>query len=268
MGFLMNKETLIEKAADLLWTAQQTNTPCNPIIQLFNGELSIDDAYNIQMRNINRMVAQGHRIIGKKIGLTSPVVQKQLGVDQPDFGHLFSDMVYAEGEGIPLTRLIQPKVEAEIALVLKKDLPHKDTTLIELMNAVDYVLPALEIVDSRVKNWQIKIQDTVADNASSALLCIGQQPVRLQDCDLIKAQMSMTRDGEVVSSGQGSACLGNPLVATLWLARTMAKMGSPLQAGEIILTGALGAMAPITQPCVVQADISGVGSIKAEFVAV
>lgn len=262
----MSNQSLLQQAADQLWYAAQEKQPCSPIRELFSDAINLKDAYAIQNINLMRALAKGQRIVGKKIGLTSVAVQKQLGVDQPDFGNIFADMVKVEGEQIHLSSLLQPKVEAEIALVLKKDLLYTNNTLIDILDAVDYALPAIEIVDSRVKDWNIRIQDTIADNASSALVAVGQRPVKLKDLDMIKAEMQMYQGDQRVSQGQGSACLGNPLIATIWLANTMAQMGSPMRAGELILTGALGPMVAVNQPGNYQAHIGGLGSIAIEFV--
>ncbi|MDO4249028.1 MAG: 2-keto-4-pentenoate hydratase [Neisseria sp.] len=259
-------QQMIQQAADALWQAQRSQTACPPVREWFSDGLDVDTAYQIQQINIERAVREeGRRVVGKKIGLTSVAVQKQLGVDQPDFGSIFADMVVAEGESVHLSGLIQPKVEAEVALVLKHDLLLPQHTLTELIHAVDYALPAIEIVDSRVQGWNIRIGDTVADNASSALVAIGQQPVLLKDLALTKIGMAMYQSGDLVSSGNGAACLGNPLVAALWLANTMAARGMPLKAGNLILTGALGPMVPVTQPSAFKAEIQDLGEINLVF---
>lgn len=262
---LASQSEKIIKAADLLWEAQHSVTACEPIRGLFD-EISIDDAYSIQKINVVRALQQGKRVVGKKIGLTSAAVQKQLGVDQPDFGNIFADTVKIEGDEIDLNQLIQPKVEAEIALVLKKDLSYQDNTIIDLIAAVDYVLPAIEIVDSRISNWDITIHDTIADNASSALVVLGQQPVSLKQLSLTNLGMEVYSKGERVSTGNSAACLGNPLLAALWLANTMAKMQTPLRAGDLILTGALGPMVPVMDEAVFQARIEELGSVSISFV--
>lgn len=263
----MSRAHFITQAADNLWQAKQNHTVCEPI-RLLAGEagFSLEEAYQIQQINTLRECATGRRIVGHKIGLTSKVVQTQLGVDQPDFGCLFDDMVYADGEDIALASILQPRVEAEIALVLKKDLSHERHTVIDVLNAIDYVLPAIEIVGSRVRDWDIRLVDTVADNASCGALVIGSRPVKVDALDFRQCGMVLTHAGEVVSNGTGALCLGNPLVAAVWLANTMVKMGTPLQAGELVLTGALGAMVGVSQAGVYQAQIQGLGSVSAAFV--
>lgn len=258
----------IQQAAEQLWNAQENVAACSPVRELFGEQLDVDTAYQIQQINLERAIKeQGRRIVGKKIGLTSLAVQKQLGVDQPDYGSIFADMVVAEGEKISLKKLLKPKVEAEVALVLAKDLPHGNHTITELIDATAYALPAIEIVDSRVQDWNIRIGDTIADNASSALVALGQQPVKLENLALTKIGMAMYQNGDLVSSGNGAACLGNPLVAALWLANTMAKAGTPLKAGDLILTGALGPMVSVTAPSAFNAQIQDLGEVNVVFEA-
>ena len=192
-------------------------------------------------------------------------MQQQLGVDQPDYGMLFADMMMMDGEEVPLSRLMQPKCEAEIALVLGDDLRLSQITMPELISAIDYALPAIEIVGSRIANWDIKITDTIADNASSGLFVLGNEPRYLQDIDMRLCGMVMERRGDQISLGAGVACLGHPLNAALWLARTMAANGSPLKAGNILMTGALGPMATVAAGDVIEVRISGLGSVRTAF---
>ena len=237
-------------------------------VEPFHNELPPGDvqaAYDIQEINTRLWLGQGRRLAGRKIGLTSVAVQRQLGVGEPDYGMLFADMLLCDGDEVPAGSLLQPKVEAEVALVLNRDLPDPSTTIVELMAAVEYVLPAIEVVDSRVKDWKITIQDTVADNASSALVFLGMTPVRLETVDLRLAGMLMERRGEEVSSGVGWACLGHPLRAALWLVRRMAEVGRPLAAGDLIMSGALGPMVSCHPGDIFEARIAGLGSVRAVF---
>ena len=254
----------LQHVADLLDQAARSGMPTEPVRMLLpEGDLGA--AYAVQKINTERALKQGRRLSGRKIGLTSVAVQKQLGVDQPDFGMLFADMACGDGEEIPWSRLLQPKCEAEVALVLARDLSDEQLTITDLMNATAYALPAIEIVGSRIAKWDIRITDTIADNASSGLYVLGNQPVRLADVDLRLAGMVMERNGEPLSFGVGAACLGHPFNAALWLARTMVRVGMPLKAGDVVLSGALGPMVAVNPGDVFEARISGLGSVRAVF---
>jgi 2-keto-4-pentenoate hydratase len=254
----------IQKAADALYTAHADKKPCDPIRDLLEDG-DVDAAYAVQETNTKRWLDEGRKLVGRKIGLTSVAVQNQLGVNQPDYGMLFADMALAEGEEMPLGALLQPKAEAEVAFVIGRDLTDEDLTLSDLITAVEYVLPSIEIVDSRVADWNIRILDTVADNASSGLYVLGAQPVKLDGLDLRTCGMVMTLKGEPVSTGAGAACLGHPLNAALWLAKTMARVGRPLTAGDQIMSGALGPMVPASPGDVLEARIEGLGAVRAAF---
>ncbi|OGA52628.1 MAG: 2-keto-4-pentenoate hydratase [Betaproteobacteria bacterium RIFCSPLOWO2_12_FULL_63_13] len=254
----------IRQLAERLRKAEETGIAIEPLRdQLPAGDLAA--AYAVQKVNTQYWLRKGRRLIGRKIGLTSKSVQKQLGVDQPDYGMLYADMVMCDGEEVALSRVMQPKVEAEVALVLDRDLKKKDISISELISAVAYAVPAIEIVGSRIANWNIKIQDTIADNASSGLFVLGNEPKRLEGLDLRLAGMVMERRGDQVSLGAGVACLGNPLNAALWLARTMVQVGAPLKAGDVIMSGALGPMATVAAGDVIEVRISGLGSVRTEF---
>ncbi|MFF8670308.1 2-keto-4-pentenoate hydratase [Streptomyces sp. NPDC015242] len=254
------------KAADALRAAERTGEPCPPVRSLL-PEGDVDAAYGVQRINVERGLATGRRIAGRKIGLTSPAVQTQLGVGQPDFGTLFADMAVPDGGTVAAGRLIRPKVEAEVALVLGADLPHRDCTVADVIRATDFALAALEIVDSRIADWDITIVDTVADNASSGLYVLGGTPVPLSDLDLRAVRMTMTRDGsaEPVSEGTGADCLGGPLNAAVWLASTLAAADDPLRAGDVVLTGALGPMTVASPGDRFEARISQLGRISVRF---
>ncbi len=255
---------LLDEAAKRLEEAFATRTPCEPIRDLI-GETDIAAAYAVQNRQTDHRVAAGARIVGRKTGLTNPAVQAQLGVDQPDFGVLFDDMDLTGAAQVPSDRLLQPKAEAEVAFVLKDDLLEGDLDVEQCRAAVDYAMAAIEIVDSRVADWQIRITDTVADNASSGLYVLGDKKVSLADFDPVAVEMSMSMDGEVVSQGNGAMCLGDPLIALSWLARIAREYGQPLTAGQVVLSGALGPMVPAPPGCTVEASISDLGTVTARF---
>lgn len=256
---------VIREAADRLWKAATSGEPCAPVRDLIAVD-DIEGAYAVAQRNVARIVEErGWRPNGQKIGLTSPAVQQQLGVDRPDFGTLFAELAHTSGEVVPVADLLQPKVEAEVALVLRHDLDLKVHTIADVIGAVDYVLPALEVVDSRVADWKITFVDTVADNASSGLYVLGSSPAALGSFDPIECGMVMERHGEPVSTGAGRACLGSPVSAMAWLARTMASVGRPLSAGDTVLSGALGPVVAVQPGDVFEARISGLGSVSASF---
>lgn len=237
---------------------------CAPVRDLI-GETDQDLAYQVQMLGIQRRVDAGSRVIGRKIGLTSPAVQTQLGVDTPDYGVLLDDMIFADREPIALSRFLQPRAEAEIAFVLGRDLDNPTTHIADVIRATEFVLPSIEIVDSRIAGWDIRVTDTIADNASSGAFVLGTTPRRLEGLDLSAVGMSLEFGGEPCSTGIGAACLGSPVIAVAWLARAVARQGQPLRAGEIVLSGALGPMVAAT-PGVFRARIDELGEVCADFV--
>lgn len=251
----------IEQAAEALWQSRETQTPIARISATYGIE-GIENAYAVAAVNTRRRVVQGDRIVGKKVGLTSQSVQQQLGVDQPDFGILFGSMEYLDGEDVPMSRLIQPKAEAEIAFVVGRDLRSEKPSWSEFLSVLAYALPALEIVDSAIANWQLTLVDTVADNASCGLYVLGNQPQTIVQVSLADIGMQLTLNGQRVSVGTGAACLGHPLRAAYWMACMMASRGEGLMAGEVILSGALGPMVSIQQGDVLRAQIGGMGSVS------
>ena len=251
-------------AADRLWRAQQSGRPCAPVRDLL-GETDPDAAYAVQSLNLARHVEAGREVVGRKIGLTSAAVQSQFGVFSPDYGVLLDDMVFADREPIDLSRFLQPRVEAEVAFVLGDDLDSTHTTVADVIRATDFVLPALEVVDSRITGWNIKITDTIADNASSGAVVLGTTPRSLDGLDLTELGMSLEHAGAVVSSGSGAACLGSPVVAVAWLAREVARHDRFLRAGEVVLSGALGPMVAVPGPGSYGARLEGLGQVRAVF---
>jgi len=258
------RDDAIKAAARRIRNAAKNMRACRPVRDaLPKGDL--DAAYAVQKTNTELWVQGGRRISGRKIGLTAKAVQSQLGVDQPDYGILYADMEVVDGEEIDSARILQPRAEAEVALVLDQDLMDDQLTLVDLMDSVGYALPAIEVVGSRIAKWNITIVDTIADNASSGLYVLGTRPVGLHELDLRMCGMVMERRGDQVSIGAGVACLGNPLIAALWLARKMVAVDMPLLAGDVILTGALGPMVAVAPGDVMEARISGLGSVRAVF---
>ena len=256
-------QTAIDAATDRLADATRTNIACAPIADLL-GPDDIKSAYQVQARLTEQRLATGSRIIGRKIGLTSPAVQQQIGVDRPDFGVLFDDMRYEDGVEIPIGRLLQPKAEAEIAFLLARDIKHA-TTPTAIRDAVALAFPALEIVDSRIADWRIGITDTVADNASSGVFVIGATGIPLSAFEPINVTMTMRRSNQVVSQGTGRDCLGDPLNALAWLAATAIDIGTPLRAGDLVLSGALGPMVTVAPGDVFEAVIEPLGTVTARF---
>jgi 2-keto-4-pentenoate hydratase len=258
--------TAVESAAARLHEAAAARSPCTPVRELLGAD-NVADAYAVQEINTRRALAGGRRLVGRKIGLTAKSVQRQLGVGEPDYGMLFADMAVAENAEVPEGALIQPRVEAEIAVCLGRDLDAEHLTMADVVGAVEYAVAAIEIVDSRVAGWDIKIADTIADNASSGLFVLGTVPRKLDAFDARLCGMVLERHGEGISFGAGAACLGHPLNATLWLAQVMARSGRPLLAGDIVLSGALGPMVPARPGDVFEARINGLGSVRAAFAA-
>jgi 2-keto-4-pentenoate hydratase len=255
----------IDAAAARLVEAACARTPCAPVRELLSdGDL--DDGYAVQQAVAALTYTPGRRRVGRKIGLTSGAVQRQMGVDRPDFGVLHSDMALGDDEPVPGSRLLQPRVEAEVAFVLGRDLPERPVGLVDVLRATEFVVAAIEIVDSRIRGWDITIVDTVADNASSGMFVLSGAPRSLSTIpDLREASMRLTCDGVEVAAGVGSACLGHPANAVVWLANEVLDRGDPLQAGEVILSGSLGPLVPAEPGRRYEAVIEGLGSVRANF---
>ncbi|MCW5631459.1 MAG: fumarylacetoacetate hydrolase family protein [Rhodoferax sp.] len=255
----------IEQAAQALAKARNDRRPIAPV-SVSHGIAGLDAAYAVAELNTRARLESGRRIVGLKVGLTSRAVQQQLGVDQPDFGVLFDDMEFLNGQDVPTARLLQPKVEAEIAFVVGRDVTGSAPSYSEFLACLRYALPAIEIVDSAIADWKISLVDTVADNASSGLYVLGDQPVPLGAISLGAIGMHMDKNGQTVSTGSGAACLGHPLRAAFWLARTMAARGQGLRQGQVILSGALGPMIPVVAGDLVQASVGDLGSVSCRFI--
>ncbi|MFT4008837.1 MAG: fumarylacetoacetate hydrolase family protein [Nocardioidaceae bacterium] len=262
-----DKSAAIAEAVARIAEATETRVPCAPVRDLI-GTDDLDAAYAVQQGLVRRRLDVGATVVGRKIGATSQAVQDQLGVDQPDFGYLLADMDVSPddvaGDPISMERLLQPRVEAEVAFVLGADLDG-DLTDETVRAAVAYALPSIEIVDSRIAGWDITFADTVADNASSGLYVVGTDRRTLDDFEPVGVTMSLSINGEIRSTGNGAACLGDPLNALLWLAKQAKTFGDPLRAGQVILSGALGPFVPFESGDRVVAEIETLGSISICF---
>jgi 2-oxopent-4-enoate/cis-2-oxohex-4-enoate hydratase len=254
----------IEQYGEELYQAFITRRAIAPLLSR-EPEISIEDAYRIQERFVARRLAAGETLIGKKIGATSKPVQDFLGVYQPDFGMLTSAMLFAEGDTIALSQMIQPMAEAELAFVLKHDLKGPGITAMDVIRATDYVLPCFEIVDSRIENWQIKIQDTVADNASCGVFVLGKTKGDPRKLDITLAGMVLEKNGELFSTGVGAAVQGSPANAVAWLANTLGELGIPFKAGEVILSGSQSALVPVVDGDELVCTVGGLGSCRVKF---
>ena len=258
-----SKETIEQLAAEL-FEAGRTKRPIPPLTKAY-PELTADDAYAIQLVNTNRLLSQGEIISGKKIGLTSPGMQQLLGVNEPDYGHLFAFMDCALD--VRADELIQPKIEAEIAFILGDDLPDRDVTAEDVLSATEYVCAAFEIVDSRVADWKIKLADTISDNASSGRYVLGKDRVSPDGLDLSAIVMRTEQSGKgVVSEGTGAAVMGDPAVSVAWLANCLRRYGVSLHKGEVVLSGAFAAALPAAKGDVFTATLTTLGSVTARFV--
>ena len=257
--------TLIEQLGDELYGALTACQVLDPLSSR-HPDITIEDAYAIQQRLIARRLGAGERVVGKKIGVTSQAVMNMLGVFQPDFGILLDGMVYNEGQPIEARTLIQPKAEGEIAFILKKDLMGPGISNADVLAATECVMPCFEIVDSRIRDWKIKIQDTVADNASCGVFVLGDQLVDIADLDLALAGMVLEKNGEIVVTGAGAATMAHPVNAMVWLTNMLGSLGIALKAGDIVLSGAMGAMVPVARGDNLRMTIGGIGGCSVRFV--
>lgn len=253
-----------EEIAELLLEVYASHEPVEPLTAKFAG-LTVEDAYEIQLLQVRRWLDRGARIKGHKVGLTSAAMQRQLGVDQPDYGHLLDRMFWLEYEPIPISRFLQPRVEPEMAFVLARPLRGPGVTVAEAIAAVDFVLPALELIDSRIRDWKIGLADTIADNASSGGVVLGSSPVPLAAADLRLAGCTLHKNGELAGTGAGGAVLGSPLTSLVWLANTVGARGVVLEAGQVILPGSVTAAIPVGAGDTVTATFAGLGSVTARF---
>lgn len=262
--------TLEQELADRLWDAQERRQPCAALTET-NPDLTLDDAYRIQSFNIGRRMmtpaADGTRPrpVGRKIGITSRAVQEWLSVKEPDYGVLLCDMAVPDGGVADTSRLLQPRVEGEIAFVLGRSLFGPGVTAAHVISATEYVLPAIEIIDSRIIEWKFRIQDTIADNAASGMFVLGSRPMLLREIDLTTIGMTLRLNGRVVCTGAGAACMGNPVNAVVWLVNRLGSLGVSMAPGEVILSGALGPVSPVKAGDYVTVKVGGAAEIGARF---
>src|SRR3954452_1675115 len=256
--------TLQQELADELWDADRTAKPVAPLTDRY-GDLGIEDAYAVQTINIDRRVGAGELVIGRKVGLTSRPMQQMLGVDEPDFGVLTDAMIVEDGDLIDLGRLVQPRVEAELAFVMERDLAGPGVTSAGALAAIAGALPSVEVVDSRVADWKIKLVDTVADNASSGLIVLGGRMRKVEDLDLRLLGVVVSRNGEMIDTGAGAAALGNPARCVAWLANKLGSFGAGLRAGDVVLPGAVHKMVPVEPGDVFRAEFAHLGPVTVRF---
>ena len=260
----MQRAALHQDLADELWEADRSAKPVAPLTERY-PDLVIEDAYAVQTLNIERRTAAGQRVIGRKVGLTSLPMQRMLGVDEPDFGVLTDEMVVEDGDLIDLGRLVQPRVEAELAFVMAEDLAGPGVTTARALAAIEGALPAVEVVDSRVADWRIKLVDTVADNASSGLMVLGGRMRPVRDLDLRLLGVVVSRHGQMIDSGAGAAALGNPARCVAWLANTLGAFGERLRAGDVVLPGAVHKMVAVAPGDVFRAEFAHLGAVTVRF---
>jgi len=260
----LTPEQIAQEGQALLRT-EQTKAVLRPFTEKYPS-ISQEEAYRIQLAFIELKKAAGAKVVGKKIGLTSKAMQKMLNVDQPDYGHILDGMVLQDGAQFRVAELIQPKIEAEIAFIMDRDLKGPGVTPMQVMAATRFVVPALEIIDSRIEGWQIKLCDTIADNASSARVVLGSSPRRVDERDLKLVGMILEKNGDIVQTGAGGAVLGHPAVAVAWLANAVGQFGVSLNAGDIVMPGALCGAVDVAAGDLLQATYDGLGSVSVRFV--
>ena len=257
-------ESTIRRHGDALYNAWLERHVISPLLEQV-PDITLQDSYAIQLHMVNRRVLAGETVVGKKIGVTSKPIQDFLGVYEPDFGQLTSGMIRTEADGVDLNQLIQPKAEAELAFVLARDLVGPGITATDVLRATAYVSPCFEIVDSRIRDWKLKIQDTVADNASCGVYLLGDVKGDPRKLDITMAGMVLRKNGELFSTGVGAAVQGSPVNAVVWLANTLGRLGLPFRAGEVILSGSQSALIPVTNGDELVCTIGGLGTCRARF---
>jgi 2-keto-4-pentenoate hydratase len=254
-----------DEVAELLRVAEESRVAVPPIVQT-HPDIDVVDAYEIQLRNIRRRVGAGARIVGHKVGLSSLAMQQMMGVSESDYGHLLDDMVLTEDQPVSASRYLLPRVEVEVGFVLGDDLPGEGCTVEDVIRATEYVVPAIELIDSRIADWKIGLFDTIADNASSAGLVLGRERRKADELDLTAIDATLTRNGEQVATGRSDAVLGNPAIAVAWLAQKVASFGVRLEAGHIILPGSCTRAYDVKAGDSVVAAFKGLGTVSVSFV--
>jgi 2-keto-4-pentenoate hydratase len=251
-------------AASTLAEAERSRTPVEPLSHTYS-DLALSDAYSIQLLNVDDRVKAGAAIRGHKVGLTSKAMQTMLGVSEPDYGHLLSNMFIGDGDTVRIDSYIQPRVEIEIAFILGRPLTGGGITVADVLRATDFVLPAIELIDSRIADWKIKLEDTVADNGSAAGVILGTRPTKLDGLDLRLVGAALEKSGRVVETGVGGAVLGNPILAVAWLANRLHDMGIPLEEGHVVLPGSCTRAVDVTSGDTVRAEFAGLGDVSVAF---
>ncbi len=255
---------MLVSLAEQLWNAQETQTPCDPLTTT-HPDFSVEEAYEVQRINLTRRIQNGAHLVGHKIGLTSLAVQEWLGVSEPDFGGLLDTMSVPNGSKADIGSLLQPRVEGELAFVFKQNLCGPGITPAQVIAATDFVLPAIEIIDSRIKDWKFKIQDTIADNASSGMFVVGSEPAWLDSINTQSIGLTLKKNGAVVSTGAGAACLGDPVNAVVWLVNKLGTLGVEIEAGHAILSGALGPVVPVAAGDYINVQIGRMAEVSVRF---
>ena len=260
---MLSVATRDELAAELA-DAERSRVPMAPLTSI-HSDIDVVDAYEIQLINIRQRVAEGARVVGHKVGLSSEAMQKMMGVDEPDYGHLLADMEVFEDKPVPAGRFLYPRVEVEVGFILAADLPGAGCTEDDVLAATAAFAPSIELIDTRIKDWKIALCDTIADNASSAGFVLGKERVSPKDIDIKGIDAVLTRNGEVVAEGRSDAVLGNPVTAVAWLARKVDSFGVRLKAGDIVLPGSCTRAIDARPGDEFVADFTGLGSVRLSF---
>jgi len=260
----MLKEKEIDAIADELYEAEKSCKPVDAIVGRYQ-DVGTEDAYKIQMKNVERRIDAGERVVGKKIGLTSLSMQKLLGVFEPDYGHIFENMLITDNR-LSMSKVISPKVEGEIAFIMGEDIAGPGVTPTDVIRATDFLMPSIEVIDSRVRDWKIKIEDTISDNASSACIVLGNRFLDLDEVDMLATGMVLVKNGDIVSTGAAGAVMNNPVYAVTWLINKLAEFGVSVKEGEIILSGSLIAAVDVEEGDVVEVIFDRLGKVDLKII--